>query len=87
MKKKKETKRTSRLAAPKTPEFIVHCILVFRNKKDWSKYMTKTSTLSGTDISRRIETLFTVEAKQWSNEWELRAFSHAFLPFAVEHQI
>ena len=69
------------------PEFTVHCIAVFRNKKDRSKYMTSNHTLSGTDISARIETIFTVEARIWSEEWELVAFSHAFLPFEVGYQI
>ncbi len=68
-------------------DFTVYCIAVFRNKKDPSKYMTSNHTLTGADISARIETIFTVEAKSWSNEWDLIAFSHAFLPFVVRYQI
>ena len=69
------------------PEFTVHCIVVYRSKKCPSKYMTSSHTLSGTDISARIETIFTVEARSWSDEWELVTFSHAFLPFEVGYQI
>ena len=68
-------------------KFTVYCVVVYRNKKDPSKYMMSNHTLSGTDISARIQTIVTVEATSWSNEWELVNFSHAFLPFEVGYQI
>lgn len=69
------------------PEFTVHVIRLFRNKKDPRRYMTSSHTLSGTDISARIGTILSVESKSWDDEWELVAFSHAFLPFEVGYQI
>lgn len=69
------------------PEFTVHCAVVYRNKKDPSKYMMSSHTLSGSELSARMETIVKVEAKSWSNEWELVNFSHAFLPFEVGYQI
>jgi len=68
-------------------EFTVHCMIVYRNKKDPSKYMTSNHTLSGDDISARISSCITIEAQSWANEWEFVTFSHAFLPFAVGYQI
>ena len=68
-------------------EFTVHCVVVYRNKKDPGKYMMSQHTLSGDRISARMETVVTVEAESWSNEWELVNFSHAFLPFKVGYQI
>lgn len=71
----------------KMPEFTVYCVSVYRNKKDSTKYMTSPHTLSGDDISNRIESIVTVEARSWSQEWELVSFSQAFLPFQVTYQI
>ena len=68
-------------------EFTVYCIVVYRNKKDRSKYMMSNHTLSGEDISARIESIVTIEANSWSDKWELVSFSHAFLPFRVGYQI
>lgn len=68
-------------------EFTVHCVAVYRNKKDSSKYMMSNHTLTGTDLSARMQTILTVDASSWSNEWELVNFSHAFLPFKVGYQI
>ena len=68
-------------------EFTVHCFVIYRNKKDSSKFITTHHTLSGDDISKRMETIVTVEARSWSEEWELVSFSHAFLPFEVGYQI
>lgn len=69
------------------PTFTVHCITVYRSKKDPSKYMVSNDTMSGTEISARIESIFNVNAKSWGDEWELVTFSHAFLPFEVGYQI
>jgi len=69
------------------PEFTVHCIVVYRSKKDPNRYMTSNCTLSGTDISARIESMLTTETRSWGDKWELVAFSHAFLPFKVGYQI
>ena len=68
-------------------KFTVHCVVVYRNKRDPSKYMMTTHTLAGDDISKRMETVVTVEASSWAEEWELVNFSHAFLPFEVGYQI
>jgi len=68
----------------KMRELTVHCIMVYRNKRNPNKYMSTSHTLTGkltsADLSGRIDTLFTAEASSWSNEWELVTFSHAFLP-------
>ena len=68
-------------------DFTVHCITIFRNKKDPTKYITSNATMAGEDISARIDTMLTVEARSWGDEWELVSFSHAFLPFEVGYQI
>lgn len=68
-------------------EFTVHLIVVYRSKKDLSKYMTSSHTLSGDDISKRISNCITIESESWANEWEFVTCSHAFLPFVVGYQI
>lgn len=71
----------------KKEEFAVYCAVVYRSKKDPSKYMMTTHTLSGEDISDRMKTVVTIEANSWSNEWELVNFSHSTLPFNPGGQI
>ncbi|MBU1091763.1 hypothetical protein KKA27_02795 [Patescibacteria group bacterium] len=68
-------------------EFAVHCVSVYRNKKDSSKHMMKTTTLAGNGISGRMETIATVDFDSWADKWELISFSHAFLPFENYWQI
>ncbi len=68
----------------------VHCVVVYRNKKDSTKYMMSSHTIAceiGEKISKRMETVVTVEASSWAKEWELVNFSHSFLPFNVGYQI
>ncbi len=69
------------------PKFTIYCVVVYRSKKDPNEYMMSTHTLSGDDISERLETTLTVDAKSRSKEWKLVSFSHAFLPFEVRYQI
>jgi len=66
------------------PELTIHCVVVYCNKKDPDKYMSTSHTLSGTNLSARIETIFTVDASSWSDKWELVDFSHAFIPPGVK---
>jgi len=64
--------------------------VIYRNKKDPTKYMMSSHTLSfkiGEQISKRMETVVTVEARSWAKEWELVNFSHSFLPVNVGYQI
>ncbi len=67
-------------------EFTVHCVMVFRNKKT-RELRVKTATMSGVDLSGRIETFVTVWSGSYGEEWELISFSHAFLPFKIPCQI
>lgn len=69
------------------PKFTFYFVIVYRNKKDSAKYMTSSHTLSGDNISERMDVILTGEARSWAGEWELVNFSHAFLPFEVGYQI
>ena len=62
-------------------QLVVHCIVIYRSKKNPSRYRTSRHTLSGENISERIDSMITLETSSWSDRWELVNFSHAFLPF------
>lgn len=68
-------------------EFAVHCIAIYRNKKDPSNYTTSNFTVSGENIRERIDAALTTEASSLSDEWELVAFSHTFLPLKFGYQM
>ncbi len=66
-------------------EFTVFCVIIWRNKKDPDKYMTNPHTITKDDISKRIKSLVELETANYSKDWELVSFSHAFPHFKAPH--